>query len=284
MYNDNKAEGIGKFYIVSFLFHVILIGLLIFISMKFKSKIQSLGSKVVVSVVSAVPGPLASTKTLTHAIKKNTVKKPAVTSAVTSTVTSITANNKHNKAIPKKTITPLPKVNKVIIPVAKSKSSMIYPKKAVHKIKIVKPHQIIPSKPAAVPQQQVASSVYSHLKLKSAYSKLQSSLIAGNVHKFSGYISKITSIIISNFNIPLSQYLHFKSIIAFKITKSGLVYNVRLVKSSGSSYFDAQSIAAVKSSAPLPSPPSGFMAYMNSENDNNGVLAIFYPKEILKSE
>ncbi|MHB8282492.1 MAG: energy transducer TonB, partial [bacterium] len=263
-------------YIVSFLFHVILIGLLIFISMKFKSKIQSLGSKVVVSVVSAVPGPLASTKTLTHAIKKNTVKKPAVT--------SITANNKHNKAIPKKTITPLPKVNKVIIPVAESKSSMIYPKKAVHKIKIVKPHQIIPSKPAAVPQQQVASSVYSHLKLKSAYSKLQSSLIAGNVHKFSGYISKITSIIISNFNIPLSQYLHFKSIIAFKITKSGLVYNVRLVKSSGSSYFDAQSIAAVKSSAPLPSPPSGFMAYMNSENDNNGVLAIFYPKEILKSE
>ena len=59
MYNDNKAKGVGKYYIVSFLFHVILIGLLIFISMKFKSKIQSLGSKVVVSVVSAVPGPLA---------------------------------------------------------------------------------------------------------------------------------------------------------------------------------------------------------------------------------
>jgi TonB family protein len=280
MYNDNKAKGVGKYYIVSFLFHVILIGLLIFISMKFKSKIQSLGSKVVVSVVSAVPGPLASTKTLTHAIKKNTVKKHvAVKPAVTSVI-----NNKHNKAVPKKTITPVPKVNKAIIPVAKSKSSMIYPKKTVHKIKIVKPHQIIPSKPATVPQQQVASSVYSHLKLKNAYSKLQSSLIAGNVHKFSGYISKITSIIISNFNIPLSQYLHFKSIIAFKITKSGLVYNVRLVKSSGSGYFDAQSIAAVKSSAPLPFPPRGFMAYMNSENDNNGVLAIFYPKEILKSE
>ncbi|RZD19157.1 MAG: TonB family protein [Candidatus Acididesulfobacter diazotrophicus] len=279
MYNDNKAKGVGKYYIVSFLFHVILIGLLILISMKFKSKIQSLGSKVVVSVVSAVPGPLASTKTLTHAIKKNTVKKHV---AVKPAVTPIVINNEHNKAIPKKTITPAP--NKQIIPVAKSKSSMIYPKKAVHKIKIVKPHQITPSKPAIVPQQQVASSVYSHLKLKSAYSKLQSSLIAGNIHKFSGYISKITYIIISNFNIPLSQYLHFKSIIAFKITKSGLVYNVRLVKSSGSSYFDAQSIAAVKSSAPLPSPPRGFMAYMNSENDNNGVLAIFYPKEILKSE
>ncbi|MHB1680532.1 MAG: TonB family protein [bacterium] len=277
MYNDNKAKGIGKYYIVSFLFHVILIGLLIFISMKFKSKIQSLGSKVVVSVVSAVQGPLASTKTLTRAIKKNIVKKPVA-------VKQIITNNKHNKAIPKKTITSVPKVNKAIIPVTKSKSSMIYPKKAVHKIKIVQPHQIISPKLAPLPQQQVASSVYSHLKLKSAYSKLQSSLIAGNVHKFSGYISKITYIIISNFNIPLSQYLHFKSIIAFKITKSGLVYNVRLVKSSGSSYFDAQSIAAVKSSAPLPSPPRGFMAYMNSENDNNGVLAIFYPKEILKSE
>ena len=281
MYNDNKAKGIGKYYIVSFLFHVILIGLLIFISIKFKSKIQSLGSKVVVSVVSAIPGPLASTKVLTHAIKKNMVRKPvAVKSAVT--------NNKHNKAILKKTITPVPKINKAIIPVAKSKSSMIYQKKVVHKIKIVQPHRIISPKPAPLPQHQVASNVYSHLsasiKLNSAYSKLQSSLIAGNIHKFSGYISKITYIIISNFNIPLSQYLHFKSIIAFKITKSGLVYNVRLVKSSGSSYFDAQSIAAVKSSAPLPSPPRGFMAYMNSENDNNGVLAIFYPKEILKSK
>jgi TonB family protein len=281
MYNDNKAKGIGKYYIVSFLFHVILIGLLIFISMKFKSKIQSLGAKVVVSVVSTVPGHLASTKTLTHAIKKNTVKKHVVVKPV---VTPAVINNKHNKAVPKKTITPAPKVNKAIIPVAKSKSSMIYPKKAVHKIKTVKPHQIIPSKPVTVPQQQVASSVYSHLKLKSAYSKLQSSMIAGNVHKFSGYISKITSIIISNFNISFSRYLHFKSTIAFKITKSGLVYSVRLMKSSGSSYFDAQSIAAVKSSAPLPSPPHGFMAYMNSENDNNGVLAIFYPKEILKSE
>jgi TonB family protein len=279
MHNEDKAKGIGKYYIVSFLFHVLLIGLLVFISIKFKSKIQSLGSKVVVSVVSTVPGPLASTRALTHSIKKNTVravKKPAVIH-----------NRQHKVAIEKK-IASVPVISKAVIPIAKSKSSMIYPKKVARRHIKPQPHKIVPHKPVYTPSMQVSSSVYSHLsttiRLNSAYSKLQSSMIAGNVHRFGSYISKITSIIISNFNINLSQYLHFKSIIAFKITKGGLVYDVRLIKSSGSGFFDAQSIAAVKSSAPLPPPPHGFMSYMNSENENNGVLAIFYPKEILKGE
>jgi len=280
MHNEDKAKGIGKYYIVSFLFHLLLIGLLVFISIKFKSKIQSLGSKVVVSVVSTVPGPLASTRALTSSIKKNTVravKKPAVIH-----------NRPRHKVTAEKKVVPAPAISKAVIPVVKSKSSMIYPKKVVRRHIKPQPHKIIPYKPVYTPPQQVSSSVYSHLnttiKLNSAYSKLQSSMIAGNIHRFGSYISKITSIIISNFNINLSKYLHFKSIIAFKITKSGLVYDVRLIKSSGSGFFDAQSIAAVKSSAPLPPPPHGFMSYMNSENENNGVLAIFYPKEILKGE
>jgi TonB family protein len=281
MHNEDKAKGIGKYYIVSFLFHVLLIGLLVFISIKFKSKIQSLGSKVVVSVVSTVPGPLASTRALTHSIKKNTVravKKPAV------------IHNRQHKVAAEKKIVPVPAISKTVIPVVKSKSSMIYPKKVVPRHIKPQPNKIVPykHKPVYTPPQQVPSNVYSHLntsiRLNSAYSKLQSSMIAGNVHRFTGYINKITSIIISNFNINLSKYLHFKSIIAFKITKDGLVYDVRLIKSSGSGFFDAQSIAAVKSSAPLPPPPHGFMSYMNSKNDNNGVLAIFYPKQILKSE
>ncbi len=290
MHNEDKAKGIGKYYIVSFLFHVLLIGLLVFISIKFKSKIQSLGSKVVVSVVSTVPGPLASTRALTHSIKRNTVR------AVTKPVVVHNRQHKvvqHKVAIEKKIVSVPVKTN-TIIPVAKLKSSMIYPKKVYPK-KVVapphikpQPHKIVPHKPAYTPPMQVSSSVYSHLsttiKLNSAYSKLQSSMIAGNVHRFGSYISKITSVIISNFNINLSKYLHFRAIIAFKITKGGLIYDVRLIKSSGNGFFDAQSIAAVKSSAPLPPPPHGFMSYMNTKNDNNGVLAIFYPKEILKSE
>lgn len=260
MFSENY-KGIGLYLVYSAIFHILLIGLIIYLSIRYKPEIQSIGSKVVVSVVSRVPGPLASVKSILYPPKP---PKPKTT-------------EEHPTVRP----VPLKTVKSVSIPLAKSPSSMVYPKKTVRKQVAPKryapPHPYVPT---------LNSSVYAHLhnmvSLNNAYSKLNESLIMGNVHRFQGYVNKIVSAITSNFNISLNKYLNYKSVVAFQISKSGRIYAVRLVKSSGNGYFDSQSVEAVKLSSPLPPPPSGFMRFENSNNAGAGVLMIFNPREILK--
>lgn len=263
MFNENKTSGIGRYYILSIVFHVVLIGVIVYLSIKFKSEVRSIGSRVVVSVVSRIPGPLASVSSLVHpapVIKQIPERLPAT------------------PAKPKIANKPL----NHIIPITKSPSSMIYPKKIVHHV--AKPIHV--RQPSPVVSLNVYERLHNKVSLNNAFSKLKHQVaegsVAGNVHKFQSYSSKIAAIITSNFNIPLAQYLHFKSVISFQISKTGKISHIRLYRSSGSGYFDSQSIEAVKSSSPLPSPPKGFISYMNLSNDNQGVLINFNPKEILK--
>lgn len=253
MFNENKS-GIGRYYIYSILFHSALIGLIIYLSIKYKPEIQSIGSKVVVSVVSSVPGPPASVKAI--------MKQPKVSRQIASK--------------------PAAARKPVQMPITQKPASMVYPKRILPKPVPLKR----PVKAAAPPVPTVNSNVYTSLNnmvsLNNAYSKVQESLIRGNVHKFQGYVNKITSIIMSHFNIPLSRYLRYKSVVAFQISGSGRIYGVRLVKSSGSGYFDSQSLEAVKLSSPLPPPPKGFMSFINSNNAGEGALINFNPKAILK--
>ena len=256
MFNENH-KGIGLYIFYSAIFHILLIGLILYLSIKYRPQIQSIGSKVVVSVVSRVPGPLASVKSILYP------PKPKLTEHAPS------------RPSPAKTAKPVP------VPLVKTPSSMVYPKKTVQKKTPVRryapPHPYVPA---------LSSSVYANLQnrvsLNNAYGKLNQSLIKGNVHRFQGYVNKIISAIIPNFGISLYHYLNYKSIVAFQISKSGRIYNVRLVKSSGNGYYDSQSVAAVKLSSPLPPPPSGFMSFENGENDGEGVLMIFNPRQILK--
>ncbi len=257
MFSEND-KGIGVYLIYSAIFHILLIGLIIYLSIRYRPEIQSIGSKVVVSVVSRVPGPLASVKSILYPPKPKNEEHPAA------------------RPVPLKTL------KSVSIPLIKSPSSMVYPKKTAQKQvaprRYASPHPYVPA---------LNSNVYAHLhnmvSLNNAYSKLNESLIRGNVHRFQGYVNKIVSVITSNFNISLNKYLNYKSVVAFQISKSGRIYAVRLVKSSGSGYFDSQSVEAVKLSSPLPPPPSGFMRFVNSNNAGEGVLMNFNPREILKS-
>ena len=257
MFSENN-KGIGVYLVYSAIFHILLIGLIIYLSIRYRPEIQSIGSKVVVSVVSRVPGPLASVKSILYPPKPKTVERPT------------------NKPVPVKIAKP------VSIPLTKAPSSMVYPKKAVQKQVPVR--NSVPTHPYAP---TLNSNVYAHLhnmmSLNNAYSKLNESLIRGNVHRFQGYVNKIVSIITSNFNIPLNKYLNYKSVVAFQISKSGRIYAVRLVKSSGNGYFDSQSVEAVKLSSPMPPPPTGFMRFVNSNNAGEGVLMNFNPREILKN-
>jgi TonB family protein len=256
MFNENN-KGIGLYIFYSAIFHILLIGLILYLSIKYRPQIQSIGSKVVVSVVSRVPGPLASVKSILYPpnpkLSEHTPSRPS----------------------------PIKAAKPVSVPLVKTPSSMVYPKKTVQKQ--VTPRRYAPPHPY-VPA--LSSSVYANLQnrisLNNAYGKLNQSLIKGNVHRFQGYVNKIISAIIPNFGISLNHYLNYKSIVAFQISKSGRIYNVRLVKSSGNGYFDSQSVAAVKLSSPLPPPPSAFMSFENDENDGEGVLMIFNPRQILK--
>jgi TonB family protein len=257
MLSENN-KGIGVYLVYSAIFHILLIGLIIYLSIRYRPEIQSIGSKVVVSVVSRVPGPLASVKSILYPPKPKTVERRA------------------SKPVPVETAKP------VSIPLTKAPSSMVYPKKAAQKQVPVRryapPHPYTPT---------LNSNVYAHLhnmvSLNNAYSKLNESLISGNVHRFQGYVNKIVSVITSNFNISLNKYLNYKSVVAFQISKSGRIYAVKLVKSSGNGYFDSQSVEAVKLSSPLPPPPAGFMRFVNSNNAGEGVLMNFNPREILKN-
>ncbi|MHB8904408.1 MAG: TonB family protein, partial [Patescibacteria group bacterium] len=245
--------------IYSAIFHILLIGLIIYLSIRYRPEIQSIGSKVVVSVVSRVPGHLASVRSILYPPKPKTAERPV------------------SKPVSVKTAKPKP----VSIPLAAKPSSMVYPKKVkqnqIQKRRYAPPHHYVPT---------LSSNAYAHLhnmvSLNSAYSKLSESLIRGNVHRFQGYVNKIVSVITSNFDISLNKYLNYKSVVAFQISKSGRIYAVRLVKSSGNGYFDSQSVEAVKLSSPLPPPPAGFMRFVNSNNAGEGVLMNFNPKEILK--
>ncbi len=258
MFNENN-KGIGPYIVYSAIFHILLIGLIVYLSIRYRPEIQSIGSKVVVSVVSRVPGPLASVKSILYPPKPKTVKRPPSEPAQT----------------PVKTVKP------VSVPLTKAPSSMVYPKKTVRQKaparKYAPPHPYVPT---------LSSNVYADLQnkvsLNSAYGKLSRSLIRGNLHRFQGYVNKIVSVITSNFSISLNKYLNYKSVVAFQISKSGRIYAVRLVKSSGNGYFDSQSVEAVKLSSPLPPPPSGFMRFVNSNNAGEGVLMNFNPREILK--
>ncbi len=249
MFSENN-KGIGVYLVYSAIFHILLIGLIIYLSIRYRPEIQSIGSKVVVSVVSSVPGHLASVKSILYPPKPKTVERPA------------------SKPVPVEIAKP------VSIPLTKSPSSMVYPKKRIY----APPHPYTPT---------LNSNVYAHLhnmvSLNNAYSKLNESLISGNVHRFQGYVNKIVSVITSNFNISLNKYLNYKSVVAFQISKSGRIYAVKLVKSSGNGYFDSQSVEAVKLSSPLPPPPAGFMRFVNSNNAGEGVLMNFNPREILKN-
>ncbi len=257
MFNENQS-GIGRYYIYSVLFHVVLIGLIIYLGVKYKPEIESIGSKVVVSIVSRVPGPPASVKAILKPpapkVKKKIISKPAAV----------------RKPVP--------------LPVTKRTTAMVYPKKVLPKPQPVKR----PIKAPAPSVPRVNPNIYTNLNnmvsLNNAYSKIKESLIRGNIHKFQGYVNKIVSIIMSHFNISLSKYLHYKSVVAIQITNSGRIYGVRLAKSSGNGYFDSQSIEAVKLSSPLPSPPKGFMSFINSKNAGEGALVVFNPKEILKNK
>ncbi len=259
MFNENN-KGIGLYIFYSAIFHILLIGLILYLSIKYRPQIQSIGSKVVVSVVSRVPGPLASVKSIIYPPKPKLVEHMPIT---------------HSRPSPVREAKP------VSVPVVKTPSSMVYPKKTVQKQ--VTPRRYVPPHPY-VPT--LSSSVYANLQnrvsLNNAYGKLNQSLIKGNVHRFQGYVNKIISAIIPNFAISLNHYLNYKSIVAFQISKSGRIYDVRLVQSSGNGYYDSQSVAAVKLSSPLPPPPSGFMSFENDENDGEGVLMIFNPRQILK--
>ncbi len=256
MFKDNN-KGIGLYLIYSAIFHILLIGLVIYLSIRFRPEIQSIGSKVVVSVVSKVPGPLASVKSILYPPKPKTTQ--------------------HSSSKP----APVKPAKTVSVPITNKPSSMVYPKKIrqkqVQNRRYEKPHPYVPT---------LNSNVYARLQnkvnLSSAYGKLSESLIRGNVHRFQGYVNKIVSVITSNFDISLNKYLNYKSVVAFQISKSGRIYAVRLVKSSGNGYFDSQSVEAVKLSSPLPAPPAGFMRFVNSNNAGEGVLMNFNPKEILK--
>jgi TonB family protein len=258
MFNENN-KGIGLYIFYSAIFHILLIGLILYFSIKYRPQVQSIGSKVVVSIVSRVPGPLASVKSILYP------PKPKLSEHAPSRPSPV----KVKAAKP------------VSVPLVKTPSSMVYPKKTVQKHvaprRYVQPHPYVPV---------LSSSVYANLQnkvsLNNAYGKINQSLIKGNVHRFQGYVNKIISAIIPNFGISLNHYLNYKSIVAFQISKSGRIYDVRLVKSSGSGYYDSQSVAAVKLSSPLPPPPAGFMNFENDENDGEGVLMIFNPRQILK--
>ncbi|MDA8402396.1 MAG: TonB family protein [Deltaproteobacteria bacterium] len=255
MFSENN-KGIGVYLVYSAIFHILLIGLIIYLSIRYRPEIQSIGSKVVVSVVSSVPGHLASVKSILYPPKPKTVERPA------------------SKPVPVETAKP------VSIPLTKAPSSMVYPKKR----RYAPPHPYTSPHPYTP---TLNSNVYAHLhnmvSLNNAYSKLNESLISGNVHRFQGYVNKIVSVITSNFNISLNKYLNYKSVVAFQISKSGRIYAVKLVKSSGNGYFDSQSVEAVKLSSPLPPPPAGFMRFVNSNNAGEGVLMNFNPREILKN-
>ena len=256
MFNENQS-GIGKYYIYSILFHAVLIALIVYLGIRFKPEIESIGSKVVVSVVSRVPGPPASIKA---------ILKPQVPKV-------------ERKIISKPAVVKKP----VQLPVTKKPASMVYPKRVLPKPVPVKRYV-----KRRVPVSAVNSSVYTNLhnmvSLNNAYSKVQESLVRGNIHKFQGYVNKIVSIIMSHFNISLSKYLRYKSVVAIQISASGRIYGVRLAKSSGNGYFDSQSIEAVKLSSPLPSPPKGFMSFINYRNAGEGALIVFNPREILKNK
>ncbi|MHB1697722.1 MAG: TonB family protein [bacterium] len=256
MFNEND-KGIGLYLIYSAIFHIALVGLIIYLSIRYRPEIQSIGSKVVVSVVSRVPGPLASVRSILYPPKPKAVKQSAA------------------KPVPAKT------EKSIAMPLVKNNSSMIYPKKVMRKA--VSPARQNIARPNAP---NLNPDAYAHLQnmvnLNSAYSKLSESLIRGNVHRFQGYVNRIVSIITSNFDISLNKYLNYKSVVAFQISKSGRIYGVRLVKSSGNGYFDSQSVEALKLSSPLPPPPKGFMSFVNSNNSGEGALINFNPKEILK--
>ena len=266
MFNEDsaKAKGIGPYYLISILFHIALITAIIYFSLRFKPQIQSLGSRVVVSVVSRIPGPPVSVKSLMRPHPIPPVKKAV-------------------KVVP----APHPVTHKAVIPIVKSPSSMVYPKKIRPKRIVRQPVKQKPIKPQPAPPETVNPNIYASLHnrvvLNNAYSKFQQSIVAGSIHKFQSYSGKLLAIIESNFNIPLKKYLHFKSVVGFQISKTGKIYNIRLIRPSGSGYFDSQSIEAVKSSSPLPPPPKGFMSFLNSQNDEQGVLVNFNPKEILKN-
>jgi TonB family protein len=268
MFNENRTSGIGWYYILSILFHVVLIGVVVYLSIKFKSEIKSIGSRVVVSVVSSIPGPLASVSSLMHpapVIKKITKKLP---------VTPIKPHIAAKKVVTK----PLHH----IIPIIKAPSSMTYPKKVVHHV--AKPMQA--RQPSPVVSSNVYEKLHNRVSLNNAFQKLKHQVtegsVAGNVHKFQSYINKITPIIYSNFKISISRYLNYKAHVSFQITKSGKIYDIRLTRPSGSSYFNSQAIEAVKASSPLPPPPKSFMSYINSNNDGEGVIINFNPKKLLK--
>ncbi len=263
MFNENN-KGLGIYLIYSVIFHILLIGLIVYLSIKYRPEIQSIGSKVVVSIVSRVPGRLASIRSILY---------PPKPKSAPGQVKRQTRVKPEKKPVPVKAVKPLPVI------VTKKPSSMVYPKKVKPK-----PQQV--SRPSHPYIPALNSNVYARLQnrisLNSAYGKLSESLIRGNVHRFQGYVNKIVSVITSNFDISLNKYLNYKSIVAFQISKSGRIYAVRLVKSSGNGYFDSQSVEAVKLSSPLPSPPAGFMRFVNSNNAGAGVLMNFNPKEILK--
>ncbi|MCL4542662.1 MAG: TonB family protein [Deltaproteobacteria bacterium] len=255
MFNEN-LRGIRRYYVYSALFHLFLIGLIVYLSIRYKPEIQSIGSNVVVSVVSSVPGPPASVRAI--------LKPPAP------------------KANVKAVSQPAPAKKPARLP-----ASMVYPKKVLKKV-LPSPSPMPAKRPVMTPVPAVNSNVYTNLhnmvSLNNAYSRVQKSLVRGNIHKFQGYVNKIVPIIMSHFNISLSKYLHYKSVVAIQISGSGRIYGVRLVKSSGNGYFDSQSVEAAKSSNPLPPPPKGFMSFVNSNNAGEGALIVFNPKEILKNK
>ncbi|MHB8231474.1 MAG: TonB family protein [bacterium] len=253
MFNENN-KGIGLYIIYSAIFHIVLIGLIVYLSIRYRPEMESIGSKVVVSVVSRVPGPLASVRSILYPPKPKAAKQAAA------------------KPVPVKTEKSVP------MPPVKNTSSMAYPKKVRRKaVPYKRQNTVRPVAPNLNPN------AYAHLQnmvsLNNAYSKIQESLIRGNVHRFQGYVNKITSIIMSHFDISLSKYLRYKSIVDIQISASGRIYGVRLAKSSGNGYFDSQSVEAVKLSSPLPPPPKGFVSFMNSMG---GLGIIFNPKALLK--
>ena len=124
MFSENN-KGIGVYLIYSAIFHILLIGLIIYLSIRYRPEIQSIGSKVVVSVVSRVPGPLASVKSILYPPRPKAEEHPAV------------------RPVPVKSVKPLS------IPLAKSPSSMVYPKKTAQKQVPVRryapPHPYVPA-------------------------------------------------------------------------------------------------------------------------------------------
>ena len=249
--SNKHSGGIGAYLVYSAIFHIALIAAIIYLSLRYTPEIRSLGSQVVVSVVSKVPGPLASVRSILYPPKRKTEKQA------------------ENKPLPVKS----PKLPPV--PTAKTNSSMVYPKKSEEK-KAVGGKYVPSLNPNAY------ANLESAVSLNNAYGRLQGAMVKGNIHRFQDYINKITPIIMGNFDISLNKYFNYKSVVAFQISKTGRIYGVRLVRSSGNGYFDSQSIAAVKLSSPLPPPPRRFMEFMNSNNAGEGALVNFNPKEMLK--